>query len=443
MKSRQIILQDIIPIDTISGAISKPTNILLENGFIKKIGGIEIDTHNDIFQINCKNRYLLPGLFDCHTHLSALMGRENKIKSEILKDAEIENLADNSELAEIILNNFTARGITQVRDCGGPLNILKKLRDKISNGTIVGPDLFYAGPMLEKSPLTAAGMNNKWPGWTVAIDSKNDVKNVINELLTNGASFVKIFGKSDTKVLKYLLQEAKNHNLPVTIDPGITFFHDIPIDVGIDLGINCFEHSKSFWKAILKDEIKTEYLNLLKADPEDKQNFISRIWSMGEESISLEKLDYIIERIIENNAYVCPTLQITKFYAEKPGVFNDKEPEKYGPIFKRLYEIGCLISTEIIKSNVRIMVGQDGYIPRFTYEEMKLLKNNGLTEIEIIRGATIYPSEWLNVEDRYGSIEIGKIANLIILNKNPLENIENMESVHMVLKQGNIVYQGQ
>jgi len=71
---------------------------------------------------------------------------------------------------------------------------------------------------------------------------------------------------------------------------------------------------------------------------------------------------------------------------------------------------------------------------------MKLLRDRGLSELEIIRGATIYPAQWLGVEDRYGSVSPGKLANLVILDKNPLEDIGNFESPYMVIKNGQVVF---
>ena len=438
--SRRILLSNGILIDTKNNSVSQAIDILIENDFIKETGHIEALSNDNLISIDCSGKYFLPGLFDCHTHLSALVGRTDEVKQEILEDAGITEYPENSDLPDIILKEFVKSGITQLRDCGGPLNILKDIKDKIKNGNTIGPDIFYAGPMLEREPLTAASMNETWPGWTMAVNDKNDADNIVRELKDNGASLVKTFGKFDHEILRHLINRAKDNGLPLIHDPGPTFFHQVPVDVGISLGIDCFEHAKSLWQATLKDKPKAEHDSLIDASQTERQSFVGRLMSLGAESISFDKLHRLLSEMREKNIYFCPTLHIFRFYSEKPEVFNDKEPEKYGPIFGKLLEIGCEIVSEAAKQKVKILVGQDGYIPRFTSGEMNLLKDTGLSEPEIIRGATAYPSEWLGVANKYGTIEPGKMANLVVLNKNPLEDIKNIESVDLVLNRGEISY---
>jgi len=93
-------------------------------------------------------------------------------------------------------------------------------------------------------------------------------------------------------------------------------------------------------------------------------------------------------------------------------------------------------TSEFIKGGIKILVGQDGWNPVFTFNEMKLLKKSGLSSIDIIKGATIYPAEWLRISDEYGSIEPNKKANILIMNENPLDDIDNIENVYGVIKDG-------
>ncbi len=306
----------------------------------------------------------------------------------------------------------------------------------------MGPDLFYAGPMLEKSPLTGEGNNKRWPGFTVAVNSKQDAKNIIEQISNEGASLVKTFGKFDIDVFKYLLDEAKERNLPVTHDPGPTFFHSVPMDRGIDLGIRCFEHGKSPWYVILQDDLKSEHDSLLEADPVTKEAFIDKMFSIGRESISMTKLKQLIDKMANRSVYFCPTLHVFKHYAEHPEVYREDELDKFKKRFEIMYEISCLIAKEVMKQDIKILVGQDGWNPRFTFNEMKLLKENGLSEPEIIKGATIYPAQWLGIADQFGSISPNKKASILILNRNPLEDIQNMKTAHLVLHNGKIVFQG-
>jgi len=440
MKSH-ILLKHINLLDVENGVLINDTDILIKDDIIKEIGRAKCRNEESLMQFNCAGKFALPGLFDCHTHLNVLTNQGNEVKKEILKEGGIEeNIQEHLE--KQTLKDFAVKGITQLRDLGGPFNILKDLKDKISRGEYTGPEIFYAGPRLEKNPLTAEANNSRWPGWTIAVDTRQDAENVIQEISGQNGSLVKTFGRFDTDILKYLLDQATKHSLPLTHDSGSTFFHSVPIGTGIDLGIKCFEHGKNLWYVALKDELKSEHDGLVNAQVEVKQSFIEKVMSLGTDSISLAKLWTLINKMLENDVYLCPTLHVMKFFAEKPEVISEDEPEKYKKIFEKLYQVGYELTKEIIKGKIKILVGQDGYIPRFTFNEMELLKEVGLPEWEIIKGASIYPAKWLGVADKFGSISPNKKANVLILDKSPLEHIRNIRTTYLVLKDGKVVFQG-
>jgi imidazolonepropionase-like amidohydrolase len=103
-------------------------------------------------------------------------------------------------------------------------------------------------------------------------------------------------------------------------------------------------------------------------------------------------------------------------------------------------KVSLFFVTELSKRGVKMLVGQDDHAPEATFEEMKYLKRCEVAESEIIKGATIYPSRWLGVDDRLGSIRAGKQANILLLEGNPLEDIGNMESTFLVVQSGRVVF---
>jgi imidazolonepropionase-like amidohydrolase len=88
---------------------------------------------------------------------------------------------------------------------------------------------------------------------------------------------------------------------------------------------------------------------------------------------------------------------------------------------------------------VKMLVGQDNIEAVGTLEEMILMNEAGVAELEVLRGATIYAAEWLEVDDKYGTVEPGKIADLIVLGSNPLDDIAHVGDVFMVIQHGEIV----
>jgi imidazolonepropionase-like amidohydrolase len=88
---------------------------------------------------------------------------------------------------------------------------------------------------------------------------------------------------------------------------------------------------------------------------------------------------------------------------------------------------------------VKMLVGQDGFEADGTFAEMLELKSCGVSEAEILRGATIYPARWLGVDDRLGSIAPGKEANLLVVAEDPLKEIGCLSTPFAVIREGRII----
>ena len=392
----QIVLANIHVFDVAGGVLEDAQDILIEGQQIKAVGRIDV-SDKDLVKIDLSGKYAFPGLFECHTHLAFLT---TKKEEEMIED----------------IRSFVAHGITQVRDVGGPINILSQMNHRISSGEILGPKLFFSGPMLEKAPLFYMKKNKILPGFTVSINTKEDVDRVLSELAKNGACMVKTYNKMDLDVYKHLLAVAKELGLKPVHDPGRYLFHGIPMDLAIDLGVTSIEHGVAPWPVVLKDELKKQHDQLMAedADQDIREAFMDKVIELGVESISMDKLQRLIDKVLENHVYICPTLW--------------------------MYGWEDIFTEELIKRKVKILVGHDGCDPKKLFVEMKKLRDLGLSELEIIRGATIYPAQWLGVDDRFGSISPGMLANLVILDKNPLEDIGNFESIFMVLMNGRVVF---
>ena len=95
------------------------------------------------------------------------------------------------------------------------------------------------------------------------------------------------------------------------------------------------------------------------------------------------------------------------------------------------------------QEGVKIIAGTDtpiGYLtPGYSlHKELELLAEAGLSNLEVLRSATITPAEFFSLEDQMGTIEAGKLADLVILNENPLESISNTQNIHLVISTGQI-----
>jgi imidazolonepropionase-like amidohydrolase len=408
--------------DVQTGTMTGPQNILIVNGRVAALGAPPADPSAVV--VDCAGKYAVPGLFDCHTHVANL------------------RLMGDSTMAAT-LGRFVDRGITQLRDMGGPLAVLQPLRARIESGELRGPDIFYSGPMLEKSPLTWAQMNVANPGFTVAVDSIATADRTVPDLVRGGARCMKVFGRFDRDVFAHLVGLARAASLPTAHDPGPPLFHQVPIDVAIDFGVGSIEHGKAPWPIVLVDSLAQEQDALTRAgaDSGRRMAFVAKVAALGVASVSPEKLRAVLDRMNARGVFFCPTLHVFIQMAESSGP-PETAADPNSPmatILRGMEEVSRFFTREAAARGVRILVGQDGVFPENTLAEMRHLRDCGLSAAEILKGATIYPAEFLGVTDRYGAIAPGRVANILVVDADPLAAIENIEKTFLVVQNGRIV----
>jgi hypothetical protein len=220
----------------------------------------------------------------------------------------------------------------------------------------------------------------------------------------------------------------------------------VPIDVAVELGITTIEHAKAPWPYVLKDEYRIEHDTLIwpDADPKQRMKFRQQMAELGIASISEKRLQDLSYLMIENNAVLCPTLWVFKDWEEEDqtGEVKGEITEEQNSRKKRvtgLIAVNEYFVRMLSANGVKLLVGQDNNDAIGTLEEMILMKAAGVTDVEVLKGATIYAAEWLELDDKYGAVEPGKIADLLLLNSNPLDNIAHVGEVFMVIQHGEIV----
>jgi imidazolonepropionase-like amidohydrolase len=426
----RILLVNIQIFDVNTGTMNPPQDILIDKGRFAEIG--HINSAKNAESIDCTGMYAIPGLFDCHTHLAELITTgEDSLKMQ--------------------LKGFVTHGVLQARDVGGPIDVLSKMSGRIAVGELVGPEMFYTGPMLESGTLTWGDRNEELPGFTVAIDSARDVDSLLPTLARQGACMIKTFNKIDQQLYRHLVEVAQRCSLKIVHDPGEPLFNWVPMDVALDMGVTSIEHAKAPWPVVLKDSLREVHDKLTgpDANPLARMSLMVEIAQLGIESVSLERLKELAEKMRVKGAYLCPTLNVLANLDDvgieqiKAQMGVDSVPPQVLEMIrmqtKAMGDVSRLFVREFAKDSVAMLVGQDGDDPTATLSEMKTLQENGVTPAEIIRGATIYPAKWLGVDGRLGSIAVGKQANLVIVRKDPLTDIGNLDSISIIVQNGRII----
>ena len=356
--------------------------------------------------IDLKDKTVLPGLMDMHVHIQNQSSKDNYSKGFRLNEADVALQA--VQYANITLMS----GFTTVRDLGGDgVNIA--LRNAINQDYIIGPRIYTAG----KSIATTGGhadptngvrkdlMGDPGPAEGV-INGPDDARKAVRQRYKNGADVIKI--TSTGGVLSY----AKDGSGPQFTDEELQAI----IETANDYGMRTAAHAhgaEGMKRAVAAGITSIEHGTM-----------------MTEEIMDLmkEKGTYYVPTITAGKS-VADSAQIPGYYPEivvpKALAIGPKIQETFGKAYQR---------------GVKIAFGTDAGV--FAHgknaKEFGYMVEAGMPPMEAIQSATRVSAELLGVEDKLGTIEAGKTADIVAVNDNPLENIGTLEAVVFVMKEGEV-----
>jgi len=357
--------------------------------------------------IDLSKKTVMPGLIDMHVHL----------ESETNKDQNLQrftsNEADVAFRSTVFAKRTLMAGFTTVRDLGGSgVNI--SLRNAINQGLVVGPRVVTAG----KSIATTGGHADPTNGYRKdlmgdpgpkegVINSPEDARQAVRQRYKDGADMIKITATGG------VLSIAKDGSGPQFTDEELKAI----IETAKDYGMHTAAHAhgaEGMKRAVLAGITTIEHGT--KMTPE------------------------VMDLMKQKGTYYVPTITAGKFVAEKA-----KEPGYYHPlVVPKALEIGPQIQKtfgEAYKRGVKIAFGTDaGVFPHGENgKEFIYMTEAGMPAMEAIKAATVVPAGILGMSDKIGTVEAGKLADLIAVDDNPLKNIGVMTSVSFVMKDG-VVY---
>jgi len=390
--------------------------------------------------IDATGSFLIPGLWDMHAHPD---------------DPELWPVNPPPREKEKLLTLLIANGVTGIRDMGGDLKLLQEWRARVGNGTIVGPHIYACGPLLD-------GPKPMWPG-SVAISTAEQGRQAVRDLKKQRADFVKVYSLLPRDAFFAIADEATKLKIP--------FAGHVPNTVtpeeASDAGQASEEHLLQIVEACSDRDAtrkKVEDLREAGATPiEQRRAYIETMLA----TFDNKKAEALFAKLVKNNTWVTPTVIVwqnnasfeedSAKYAERmkylPRYIREYWDPKTNAHLKnrspeRLAAEKLLVKKylEIIggmqRSGVRLMTGSDfGATPLLfpgwgVHDEMALLVKAGLTPMEAIQAATRNPATFLRLDKSVGTIEKGKIADVVVLSANPLEDINNTRKIVAVLFQG-------
>ena len=384
--------------------------------------------------VEAKNRYLIPGLWDMHVHFG---GGPDLIE---------ENKA--------LLPLYIAHGITTIRDCSGDLpEQVLAWRDEIANGSLFGPHLLTSGAKIE-------GIKPVWKG-TIEVGSEKDVDAALARLRDKDhVDFVKITDSTlDPKLFLYAVAKAKSMGLRTS---GHIPMADT-VAQAVDAGLSSIEHIGYAYKAGVKDEaaIAADFgagrIDRAEASRRLDQGFDKATAMAAYRKFAAQKvfvtptlnggriLDFLDEDTHANDAYLAyigPKLR--KTYDWRIERAAKATPEQVAARHAR-YAQEAAVLPMLEKAGVTIMAGTDaGFLNSFNYpgiglhDEISLFVKNGMTPAQALASATRAGPAWFGKLGRFGAVAQGKAADLVLLERNPLQDINATRSIDTVILGGRV-----
>jgi amidohydrolase family protein len=389
--------------------------------------------------IDAAGKYLIPGLWDMHVHTGQ---------------------------KEIFFPLYLANGITGVRDMGGDqdrptgtlsirFDLLKEWRSEIEKGALLGPRLVIGGFMVD-------GPQPTWPG-AIPVRDASDAHDAVIKLKQAGVDFIKVYSGVPRDAFFALARDAKAS--------GMTFVGHLPFAIhpleASDAGLHSIEHlgTGALLRAVSSKEQEVgRALAAASADP-DRARVLQRsirITMDAADSYDDTKAAQLFARFVKNDTWQVPTIVVrASAFAGRQAIRpelkyvpqaikddwakSDYAPDRMAPddamagrkaFFKQLDMV-----REMYRAGVGILAGSDSANPYIypglsLHEELQLFVTAGLTPLEALRTATIDPARFLKREDSLGSIDVGKSADLVLLDANPITDIRNTQRIAGIVVNG-------
>ena len=438
-----ICIENITLIDAKSGVRPNMTLVIKGNKIFNvfKTEDIKLSKENKI--INGSNKYIIPGLWDSHVHIGY-----------------------DTSLTEHMLSLFLTNGVTSIRDTGGEIGYLKKWKELSLEFQDSLPRIMISGPLIDGIPTVYDGSDPSHPTIGIGIDSEKAVIKMVDSLYDLGVDFIKAYEMLSPEVYKALLDRAK--------EKGIKVSGHVPLSMDAisisNAGLNSMEHLRNLEFSLIKnpEKLLNERQQILNKN-KDKHGDELR-WKVynqqrfnairNSDSVQLEVL---LNTLKENQTFQVPTLILEKFYANRTFVDTSwQNGFNYLPKAIKLKwkkEISEFVRKEIDSTDfeysdwmfslvgkmnsagVDLMAGTDTPILYLTpglslHEELASFVEAGLSELEAIETATWTPAKYFGLDNELGNIEPGMIADLLILDGNPIKNIKNTRNIISVIKNG-------
>jgi imidazolonepropionase-like amidohydrolase len=435
-ESADLIIRHATVIDVAKGRSVRDQAVAVRNGNIIAIGTDRAVARRISARqtVDATGKFVMPGLWDMHVHFG---GGPDLIE-------------ENKDLLPI----YVAYGVTSVRDCAADLgDSVIQWRSEVAAGSLLGPTIYTSGPKLE-------GYKPLWKG-TIEVGTPAEVDAALDRLQSMKVDFVKITDNTlKPEIFEYAVRQAKKRGLKTSAHTPFA----LTIEQAARDGLSSVEHLDYLIKAgsPAESSIAADYVAGKLSYGEASDKFVDTFGA------TYAKAEY--DRLAKLGLYVTPTLNMSRIlaYLDRENHRSDVGLALVGPGLRKTYEwrveraakstpeqvaarhkeyeLSVKVLPMLRDAGIPILAGTDaGYLNSFNYpgiglhDELQRYVEAGLTPREALTSATITGPKFLGHAERYGAVAKGKVADILILDADPLQDIGATRKIRGVVLKGELL----
>ena len=386
----RLVIREVTVIDCTGSKPQPEMTVVIRGDRIAEIGkAAQIAIPKGAMVVEGKGKFLIPGLWDMHGHLTD---------------------AGEGALAQLIEN-----GVTGVRDLGGDLALVQRWRREITSGRRTGPRIVAAGPFLD-GPNTA--------NWRVIARTATEAREAVRSIKQRGADFVKIHNALPREAFFAAAAEARKQAIPLAVHLP----QEVTIAEASEAGASSLEHVEMLVQSALREQ------DAAMKSRDETTRFDAALASLtGDNGAALWAL------LVKNHTWYVPTLVAY----ERGFVLWSNKPEALWPR-RSVHWRQMDVIAAMHKAGVKMMAGTDfsdwALVPGVDlHNELALLVESGFSPMEALQAATSMPAEFLGRTAEFGTVERGKLADLVLLDADPIESISHTRKIRAVIVGGKLV----
>ncbi|MBK8247620.1 MAG: amidohydrolase family protein [Gemmatimonadetes bacterium] len=425
-------------VDVETGRVRAGQSIRVEGNRIREIGPTgQLRVPAGARVVDGTGRFVIPGLWDMHVHATGF------------------------GIDRLFQPVLVANGVTGMRDMWGQLAAADSMRAAIARGEVVGPRTVISGHILDAAPAI-------WPG-SLGIKGADAARRAVDSLAKAGAAFIKVYSRLNEEEFRAAGEQAKRN--------GLHFAGHVPslvtVDEAVAQGMRTIEHLQQFTTACSsrEAELRQQYRDAV-ASPKSWDS--AAVMGRAQLSIQVETFDAarcaaLATRVARSETWLVPTFTVLRSVAYLDDSTLKQDPRlAYIPKFfsaswdpkqdfrfraitpqgwadrKRIYARQLEIGRLMHRAGVKFLAGTDLSNPWIfpgssLHDELAHFVAIGMTPLQALQTATLNPARFYAAVDSMGTVGVNKVADLVVLDGNPLVDIRNVTRVFAVVANGRLI----